>query len=118
MVQIGKKVAAGPKKGKKALTFTIDCAKPVEDKVRWPPLDPRGCRACTAAGEAWAGQARHVRRQRVAGSSSRPAAAMRQPGAAQASKRRRASRARPHPVWHLCESHIHLHWAAARAPCC
>ena len=34
MVQIGKKVAAGPKKGKKALTFTIDCAKPVEDKVR------------------------------------------------------------------------------------
>ena len=33
MVQIGKKVAAGPKKGKKALTFTIDCSKPVEDKV-------------------------------------------------------------------------------------
>lgn len=35
MVQIGiKKAAAGPKKGKKALTFTIDCSKPVEDKVR------------------------------------------------------------------------------------
>jgi hypothetical protein len=34
MVQIGKKAAVGPKKGKKALTFTIDCAKPVEDKVR------------------------------------------------------------------------------------
>ncbi len=33
MVQIGKKAAAGPKKGKKALTFTIDCSKPVEDKV-------------------------------------------------------------------------------------
>lgn len=33
MVQIGKKVAAGPKKGKKASTFTIDCSKPVEDKV-------------------------------------------------------------------------------------
>lgn len=37
MVQIGKKAAAGPKKGKKALTFTIDCAKPVEDKVRGAP---------------------------------------------------------------------------------
>lgn len=35
MVQIGiKKAAAGPKKGKKASTFTIDCSKPVEDKVR------------------------------------------------------------------------------------
>ncbi|PSC67669.1 60S ribosomal L22-2 [Micractinium conductrix] len=34
MVQIGvKKAAAGPKKGKKALTFTIDCSKPVEDKI-------------------------------------------------------------------------------------
>lgn len=33
MVQIGKKAHAGPKKGKKALTFTIDCAKPVEDKI-------------------------------------------------------------------------------------
>ena len=41
MVQIGaKKVAAGPKKSKKALTFTIDCSKPVEDKVGpwgWAP---------------------------------------------------------------------------------
>lgn len=37
MVQIGKKAAAGPKKGKKALTFTIDCSKPVEDKVRGEP---------------------------------------------------------------------------------
>ena len=37
MVQIGvKKAAAGPKKGKKALTFTIDCSKPVEDKVGSP----------------------------------------------------------------------------------
>ncbi|KAL4422011.1 hypothetical protein ABPG77_005441 [Micractinium sp. CCAP 211/92] len=34
MVQIGiKKAAAGPKKGKKASTFTIDCSKPVEDKI-------------------------------------------------------------------------------------
>lgn len=33
MVQIGKKVASGPKKSKKALTFTIDCSKPVEDKI-------------------------------------------------------------------------------------
>lgn len=34
MVQIvGKKRAAGPKKGKKVLSFTIDCAKPVEDKI-------------------------------------------------------------------------------------
>jgi len=33
MVQIGKKANAGPKKGKKALTFTIDCSKPVEDKI-------------------------------------------------------------------------------------
>ncbi|GAB4814161.1 hypothetical protein N2152v2_001207 [Parachlorella kessleri] len=33
MVQIGKKAASGPKKGKKALTFTIDCSKPVEDKI-------------------------------------------------------------------------------------
>ena len=34
MVQIGKKAAAGPKKAKKALSFVIDCSKPVEDKVR------------------------------------------------------------------------------------
>lgn len=29
---IGRKVAKGPAK-KKALTFTIDCSKPVEDKI-------------------------------------------------------------------------------------
>ena len=34
MVVLGKKAAAGPKKAKKAQTFTIDCTKPVEDKVR------------------------------------------------------------------------------------
>lgn len=33
MVQIGRRAAAAPKKGKKALTFTIDCAKPVEDSI-------------------------------------------------------------------------------------
>jgi large subunit ribosomal protein L22e len=33
MVQIGKRAAAGPKKGKKAVTFTIDCSKPVGDKI-------------------------------------------------------------------------------------
>jgi len=33
MVQIGRKVAAAPKKGKKAQTFTIDCSKPVEDSI-------------------------------------------------------------------------------------
>lgn len=43
MVQIGKKVAAGPKKSKKALTFTIDCSKPVEDKVRVAAVPARRC---------------------------------------------------------------------------
>lgn len=33
MVQIGRRAAAAPKKGKKALTFTIDCSKPVEDSI-------------------------------------------------------------------------------------
>lgn len=33
MVQIGRKAAAAPKKGKKATTFTIDCSKPVEDSI-------------------------------------------------------------------------------------
>jgi large subunit ribosomal protein L22e len=33
MVQVGKKSAAGPKKGKKAQSFVIDCSKPVDDKI-------------------------------------------------------------------------------------
>ena len=33
MVQIGRRAAAGPKKGKKAQTFTIDCSKPVDDSI-------------------------------------------------------------------------------------
>ena len=32
-VTVGKKKAAGPVAKKKALTFTIDCGKPVEDKI-------------------------------------------------------------------------------------
>lgn len=33
MVQIGRKASVAPKKGKKALTFVIDCSKPVEDSI-------------------------------------------------------------------------------------
>lgn len=33
MVQIGRRAAAAPKKGKKASTFVIDCSKPVEDTI-------------------------------------------------------------------------------------
>jgi hypothetical protein len=33
MVVIGKKSASGPKKSKKAVTYVIDCTKPVDDKI-------------------------------------------------------------------------------------